>query len=487
MRCFHVTSSMRPMGLIDIEPFHRRLAIYSCLTILLFVLSSAVLTGANVGVPSFCFYTLKALLLLAPIVFVRNPGYWLHPLIFIGVWDFVLVVLPESSLVINGLIYHPGLPNASTSALVDSVDKKLMMDCLAIMMTYFGFLLAKDIPAFRLTHPEPAALSLKLILITVVSFVGIMVLAKFSGGVEALALQRGLKTEERVFTQIGGGHWHLMAALIGPAVLIAAAIMKNPLRSPLFWLLLVLAMAGKFIVTGSRGGTLAILVLLFFILAARKNKIRVGRLIVFAFSIMLLVGVMSEFRTQSRDIFKSGQYNYQMGLLATFERAVVVFGKYSSQGNSDFPIYVMVPEEKPLLFGQSYFSMIVAPIPRAIWEDKPMGVGRLASETFMPFKQGGVPPSPAGEAYWNFHVFGVVFVFVLWGMFLQVFWKSVINRRMPGIIALYVITAFYLNPQTSDFYSWLHFFAQGVLVLMFFCINPLRWGASTDRQLGSNK
>lgn len=470
-----VGSKMHGFGLINITQFQRVAALVFGFGALLIILSVAVLGDSQVSSFTVSFYALKAILLLAPLVVVRNPGYWLHPLIFIGIWDFVLIVLPESSLIISGMVSHPGLDGVTSDVIADSLNIKLLMDCLAIIATYLGFYLARGVPALRLVHAQPSALSYKLIFVAAFSFVGIFVLANAAGGIEALVLQRGVDTDQRVFAKIGGGHWHVLAALMGPAVLIAAALMDRPLRSPIFWVVLCIALIGKFVVTGSRGGTLSILVLLFFILAARKGQIKMGRMFVFALSVLLIVGVMSDFRTQSRKMTSVSNYQYQSSIGDTTQRALGVFSKYSSQGNSDYPIYALVPESKPLLLGESYFSILVAPIPRALWAGKPMGVGRKASETFMPYKKGGVPPSAAGEAYWNFHVVGVVLVFLLWGVFLRFVWKSVAVRRMPGVMALYVVTIFYLEPHTSAVYTWLHMFVPGVLILIFYCMNPLRW------------
>ena len=468
-----------PMSLLPITPWQRTMVVLFGGVSLLVVLALAIDAPSPSGVVAATAYALKVALLLAPLALVR-PGQWLHPLIFIGVWSFVIQAMPEGSLVISGMASHPGLPGVSTLRIAESVVIKLGMDCLAIVATYLGFYLARGAPALRLSHRAPRAIPLKLLIIAAVSVLALMVLVDAAGGLVALALQRGVAKDQRVLATIGGGHWHVMAAAVGPAVLVAGALMRRPLRSPIFLSALFVALAGKFIVTGSRGGTLAIAVLLFFIFASRQGQIKFGRTLTFVISVVVVIGVMTQFRYQSSKIESVREFQFEGGAYNLFNQAIGVFGRYSSSGNSDFPIYALVPHSTPLLLGESYLAVIAAPIPRALWTDKPMEIGRKAANTCMSFKEGGVPPTAAGEAFWNSHVVGVLFVFLTWGAFLRFVWKSVAASRMPGIIVIYIVTIYYLDPQTTAAIKSLQMIVPAWAALMFFCFRPFR-GARSAR------
>ena len=462
-----------PMSLLPITPRHRTMVVLFGGVSLLVVLALAIDAPSPSSAVAATAYVLKGALLLAPLALIRD-GQWLHPLIFVGVWSFVFQAMPEGSLVISGIPFHPGLLGASAQTVSESVDIKLAMDCLAIIAIYFGFYLASGAPVLRLSHPAPQAIAPKLLIFTAVSVLGLMVLVDAAGGLWTLALQRGVATDQRVLATIGGGHWHVMAAMVGPAVLVAGALMRRPLQSAVFWLALGVALASKFIVTGSRGGTLALAVLLFLIFAVRKGRIQTGRTLTFVVLVLGVIGVMTEFRRQSSRLESVSEFQYEGGAYDLLNQAIGVFGQYSSSGNSDFPIYALVPHATPLLLGQSYLAVLAAPIPRALWPGKPMGIGRKAANTFVSFKKGGVPPSAAGEAFWNFHVVGVLVVFVTWGAFLRLLWKSVGANPMPGIIVIYIVTIYSLEPHTTAAIKSLQMIVPAWAALMFFCFRPFR-------------
>lgn len=467
---------MGVIGLLKIES-GQRLVFSIAVSLILIILFYLMLMSSNdILIWAVIFYLLKFFLVIAPIYFVtKSASYWLHPLIFIGVWDLFLIVIPESSLIINGMDSHPGMPGEGVVSLNESVSIKFIMDSVFIIFTYTGFYLAQKVPVLPLRHGEPKSINFKLTLTAFVSIFGLYMLVKNVGSLQMLALQRGLDTDERVFAQIGG-HWHFLSSIASPAALLAAALIKNPLRSPVFWMLCILAIVSKFIVTGSRGGTLAVPVLIFFMVAVRRNKINVRKILIFSFGVLVFIGLMSDFRSQSNKMVSINDYQSDYQISESILTAFEVLGKYSSKGNSDFPIYAFVPERSELLMGESYLSILAMPIPRFLWNDKPNGVGRLASEVFMPFKQGGVPPTAAGEAFWNFHLLGVLIIATMWGAFLRFIWKSVIRTKMPGYVALYLVTIYYLSPQTSSIYTWAHFFVPCLLLLLF--ITFVTFGAS---------
>jgi hypothetical protein len=61
-----------------------------------------------------------------------------------------------------------------------------------------------------------------------------------------------------------------------------------------------------------------------------------------------------------------------------------------------------------------------------------------------------------GEAYWNFHVLGIIAVFLAWGWFLR--WVGRVyleNRESGAVIAFYAVTILIAEPNTSALYEWI--------------------------------
>ena len=129
------------------------------------------------------------------------------------------------------------------------------------------------------------------------------------------------------------------------------------------------------------------------------------------------------------------------------------------------------------MFGQSYLAILAAPIPRAIWSEKPMGVGRLASQTFMPeYKhKTGVPPSPVGEVYWNFGLAGVCVIFVGWGIVLKSLWNFTYKMNSCILLPFYITFLYYCRIQTSLLYSWIHISALLAIVVILFSFCSYRF------------
>ena len=107
------------------------------------------------------------------------------------------------------------------------------------------------------------------------------------------------------------------------------------------------------------------------------------------------------------------------------------------------PVLARVPERVPLLMGSSYLAAVAVVVPRKVWKGKPRQVGGLTGMTFFN-THAGVPPGPVAEAYWNFHIPGVLIVFGLLGMFHRWLANTYLHyAASPGAIAVYVATLIY--------------------------------------------
>ena len=94
---------------------------------------------------------------------------------------------------------------------------------------------------------------------------------------------------------------------------------------------------------------------------------------------------------------------------------------------------------------KSLTEIVTAPVPRIVWPDKPAPQGVRFSETFFfqseprIFSQsGGIAPGWLGEAYWNFHVAGVLFGSLFAGAVCKTLYRFfVFNRGNASVLLLY--------------------------------------------------
>ena len=70
-------------------------------------------------------------------------------------------------------------------------------------------------------------------------------------------------------------------------------------------------------------------------------------------------------------------------------------------------------------YGQSYANLITLPIPRSIWEEKPLQVSRVFREAYWGDSSGGIPPGLFGESYLAVGWAGVMFVSLAYGVILR--------------------------------------------------------------------
>lgn len=119
-----------------------------------------------------------------------------------------------------------------------------------------------------------------------------------------------------------------------------------------------------------------------------------------------------------------------------------------------------IPDKLDYKYGQTFFLWVYAPIPRAIWPQKPIiGVGAedTMKEIFnIPqFIHSGVPPGIVAESYWNFGVLGVFSIMFILGIILKkthrVLLPYILKKNKNSII-LYIYITYtlgFLLPATS--------------------------------------
>lgn len=116
-----------------------------------------------------------------------------------------------------------------------------------------------------------------------------------------------------------------------------------------------------------------------------------------------------------------------------------------------------VPKRMDFIHGETLWGWMAAPVPKSMWESKPMwaGKGPFINQHIFKDKAGisGVPPGLIAEFYWNFGYFGVfVGMFVL-GLFLRHLFETFrdfIGNPSSVLIYTLIVTRFGIFALGSD-------------------------------------
>lgn len=103
-------------------------------------------------------------------------------------------------------------------------------------------------------------------------------------------------------------------------------------------------------------------------------------------------------------------------------------------------VIAAVPEILPFNYGSTVVAWLMAPVPRAVWPDKPLiSAGPTIGIKVFGTARTGVPPSLIGESYWGFGLGGAVALPFLFGALLRLVFERYRNvlHVSPGATILY--------------------------------------------------
>ncbi len=143
----------------------------------------------------------------------------------------------------------------------------------------------------------------------------------------------------------------------------------------------------------------------------RLSLIQKGLLLGLAASLLLGMMVLRTFRGQFQDAES----------LADIQIDVVGSILFAFEGGGElgyskwvFRVLEVVPEHYDYLYGQSYYRLLLTPIPRSIWPDKPLNSQRIIAQWIDPDAKSvqTTPVGIIGDLYVNFGMWGVLGMFV---------------------------------------------------------------------------
>lgn len=386
------------------------------------------------------------------IVLARHPLGILHPLIIaVVVWPFLsgLPRLIDSvggyAGVLSGQPVQPPAFIALAAAEVFSVWLSIAryhgVELAALLSVYAGFALFRPgverrVRLFR----EVDSLKVRRALIAIICL---------NLGAVAVFLQLRGGVVQHVF-ELAYGRYRALAGL-GPflalfdigflSMLLWTCLRPQDVRQPVYIVLLLVVGAQQFIVAGSRAAALLVFVLmgLGWALAVRRVPWKLAIMILpVAF---LSIGALNLVRTAG----VTGD---------TFAEAIedTTFTELASRSQEEFAAREAVSGSVPVVadglrttglqWGYTYAGAAFALIPRAVWPDKPRGPGSLYAQAFLnePVEGTAVPITPVAEAFWNFHLPGVILIFALYGLVLRRAFELLHSNAENGfVIAVFVI------------------------------------------------
>lgn len=403
-------------------------------------------------------------LVAAPLLVMRDSLGWFHPLVFSSILRLTDLVR-RFAMYAWGLDHHRALA-LSRDELDDLVAYQLVLHALSVASTYFGYFLGPRLPMPRVWFPAARAMVPKLMVVFAISLAAFAAYIVGQGGLGAhMASWAGGRHET-----ISGQHYQFTLVQLGvQASWMWLAVDRTAHRRPLFWATAIMMLVISFLLWGGRGAPVyaAIVGLMIWMLREQRLSIvRILALLVVAFYALTVLGSVR----RGGDWASSGGSSFFDAISGKGELA-----ERSSTSDGALPIYALVPNDEPLLYGQSYLAVLTLPIPRALFPGKPsMADGEVGRVFF--HVEAGVPPGGVGEAYWNFHIPGVVIVFAAFGMFLR--WLGRLfaaHRRAPAVIVMFASALFlFREPSGLSFVQWLLVLVPLLGIMRF--IGVLRFG-----------
>jgi hypothetical protein len=409
-------------------------------------------------------------LIVAPLFLLKGTLTWFHPVVFSSLLR-LFDLTRRFAMYAFGLDWHIALP-AGRDELSDLLEFHLLLHSLALISYYFGYFFGPRLPIARLRFGTPRALRSKMLLIWGFALVAFAFYIASRGGLAAHIASWSLGRKGAL-----SGKFYLIAlANLGvPACWIWLAYRRDSTRSLVFWGAAAVTLAIAFLAGGSRSSVVYAAFVGLIMWMLRERRLAYVRALAAGLVALAVLQVLGDYRRSGWQ----GENDWESATDTSLVESVTTGGgelsDRTSTSDGSFPIYARVPDEVPLLYGESYLAIIAMPVPRVLWPTKPSGIEGHVGNVFFGV-DAGVPPGAVGEAYWNFHVAGVVLVFFLFGVFHR--WLARTYLAYAGQPAAMLIYApamlLFREPSTPGFMTWA--IAQVPVVLILVGVGGIAFG-----------
>lgn len=464
-------SSARENPFVDL-PASIRAAYVGFQAVYLALMVLAIATDGEAGMDRYALagaVMLSSLVAGLPILFAPRSFGWFHPLVFPALYG-VVAQLRVFPIYAYGFEFHYALPGMPEAELNGLMTFGLMLSAIASLSYFAGFFVCPTAQVPTVEGRERRGLSMRMLLIVGGTVLLFLVFLTVRGG---LASHFASWYSGRAVSLSGAYYWVLAMRTASVAVVVWMAYRPGALRNPLFWTATVMASALAFMMTGSRSSILFYIMVGAIVWMLSRKQVPIARVSVLAIVLVLVLGSLGSLRNKLGG--RAPTTTDQQTLAETWDRSVSEIRKRSGSLRGDLAIYGNVPDREGYLFGASYLSLVTLPIPRGVWEDKPMVIEAIVGRRFFRVNA-GVPPGGVAEAFWNFHIPGVIAVYFLFGGFMR--WAADTYRRnqsVPSVIVVYAYTLFVLSPTGTSIVGWLMGLVPMAFVLVIVGQYRVRW------------
>lgn len=454
---------------VAFTPLERALIISLLLFFALFAFPFVISSGSLTRLLMYVAFLAYLLTLSLPFLIKKFCPSLFHPLCFYVLWVGIQGLLRgQLILPISGLEYHNALGTHHASYFDILIAFSFFLDSIGLLFFYIGYIFFPKIKVRTLSIPSTKWLFFKVSIWVGIAGFGLLALATIGGGLDQVLMQRGIASDQRISSQVGG-HWAFLAGLGVVAPMVWLACEPNVIRKKIFWIILIITLMIKFASTGSRGGTITPLIFIGAIFILQNKKIPYREIVIGAFIALLIIGAGGQFRKATMQNSSLGEVEIESGISDWIISAVEEMQTQGGSNSGQLAVLGNVPNNESYLLGESYLSVPFILLPRAIFGDKPDAGGRLLSTIIYKNPLNTVPPSAVGEAFWNFSYFGVVFVFLIHGVILKII-SSIffINSKHPLILILFVFFIFRFKLDSDSLYSLTHTIIPAIIIYVSF-------------------
>lgn len=227
---------------------------------------------------------------------------------------------------------------------------------------------------------------------------------------------------------------------------------------------------------GSRSLLIRFILVFMIIFHYRRHRLKFKSLVV----VGLIATILSNGLLYLRELHQSGSIDTGLFFSSPYELFHSTFGMVRGRFTMVAHIVNMTPEELEFRYGTTFFKWIVFPIPRAIWSEKPVFLGRELSIRVFGMPTNGTPPTIIGELYLNFWIPGIIIGMLLLGAYIRLIIDLFENRRsssmaagvLYGVICAYFVGFASLTPLVISALRWLVPFG---LAMGYITNTPLRF------------
>jgi hypothetical protein len=455
--------------------------------------------AAPLLLPRFAVESARVLLTCWPLFFYRREYGFLHPLllpllvgIFEGITRFPLHLIAPLSI---------PLIDYSATSLSAAIPLRLDAGGLAAVKLYYGgvhllatacyflgYFLLNIFRAPSLQVRPPRNLTAICLLATLFCVsVGLFYIQFVAGGLSnhLIAMRMG-----RAALFQGQGPFLILGEFSFVAVILWFGYLQKPFRNP-FWLAsFVAACALTLVMSGSRSSVIYALVVLLMLWWQKRRRVLLMPSAILAVVTLLIFAIFGSIRQD----WGSTTINTSVFAVSSFSENIQrAQEEIQSRKNEDGDLAGFAGvRDSGLLWGRSYVAAIAFWVPRALWPDKPHGAGaynmwvNYAGQRLDQFGTGvywGIPVGAVTEAFWNFHLGGVVVFFLVFGAFHKWLAKLVLKHpHSPFVLVLSTWIVMNFAGDTTSFVTTIQ--DVTLLLVLAFLLGIFRFAKPFNARLG---